>query len=139
MLTINKQRPDIERGVNVGNDDFDVGAGDTLASTYSTVSGENSISTSLEKILIDCAHQRKNDDFRWLRPDGETQVQTIPKQVLRIQLQPREQIVEVPIVLHFEQLVQKSTVLIAEAVVQVLRVDIQYVDKECFSSHGGDP
>ena len=58
------------------------------------------------KELIDCAHQRKNDDLRWLRPDGETQVQTIPKQVLRIQLQPREQIAEVPIVLHFEQLVE---------------------------------
>ena len=40
------------------------------------------------------------------RPDGETQVQTIPKQVLRIQRQPREQIAEVPIVLHFEQLVE---------------------------------
>ena len=49
------------------------------------------------KDLIDCAHQRKNDDLRWLRPDGETQVQTVPKQVLRIQLQPREQIVGVPI------------------------------------------
>ena len=56
--------------------------------------------------LFDCAHQRKNDDLRWLRPAGETQVQTIPKQVLRIQLQPRERIVEVPIVLHFEQLVE---------------------------------
>ena len=42
---------------------------------------------------------------RW-RPDAETQVQTIPKQVFRIQLQPREQIVEVPNVLHFEQLVE---------------------------------
>ena len=70
------------------------------------------------KELIDCAHQRKNDDLRWLRPDGETQVQTIPKQVLRIQLQPREQIAEVPIVLHFEQLVENPQ-LIAEAVVQV--------------------
>ena len=58
------------------------------------------------KDLIDSAHQRKNDDLRWLRPDGETQVQTIPKQVLRIQLQPREQIVEVPVVMHFEQLVE---------------------------------
>ena len=56
------------------------------------------------KALIGCAHQRKNGDLRWLRPDCETQVQTIPKQVLRIQLQPREQIVEVPIALHFEQL-----------------------------------
>ena len=46
-------------------------------------------------------------------------MQTIPKQVLRIQLQPREQIVEVLIVLHFEQLVPKNTVVIAEAVVQV--------------------
>ena len=44
--------------------------------------------------------------FRCLRPDGETQVQTFPKQVLRMQLQPRVQIVEVPIVLHFEQLVE---------------------------------
>ena len=65
-------------------------------------------------------------------------MQTIPKQVLRIQLQPREQIVEVPIVLHFEQLGQKSTVVIAEAVVQVHRVDVLYVDEECSSSHGGD-
>ena len=40
------------------------------------------------------------------RPDGETQVQTILKQVLRIQLQPREHIVEGPIVLQFEQLVE---------------------------------
>ena len=56
------------------------------------------------KELNDCAHQRKND-LRWLRPERETQVQTIPKQVLRIQLQPREQIAAVPIVLHFEQLV----------------------------------
>ena len=31
MLTINKQSPDIERGINVGNDDFDDGAGDTRA------------------------------------------------------------------------------------------------------------
>ena len=31
VLTINKQSPDIERGINVGNDDFDVGAGDTRA------------------------------------------------------------------------------------------------------------
>ena len=52
------------------------------------------------KDFIDCAHQRKNDDHRCLRPDSETQVQTIPEQVLRIQLQPRE------IVLHFEQLVE---------------------------------
>ena len=29
MLTINKQSPDIESGINVGNDDFDVGADDT--------------------------------------------------------------------------------------------------------------
>ena len=64
------------------------------------------MSTSLARNFIDCAHQRKNDDPRWLRPDGETQVQTIPKQVLRIQLQRREQIVEVPIVLNFEQLVE---------------------------------
>ena len=49
------------------------------------------------KDIVDSAHQRKNDDPRWLRPDGETQVQTISKHVLRIQLQPREQIVEVPI------------------------------------------
>ena len=28
------------------------------------------------KDLIDCGHQRKNDDLRWLRPDDETQVQT---------------------------------------------------------------
>ena len=62
------------------------------------------------KELVDCAHQRNNDGLRWLRPDGETQVQTIPKQVLRIQLQPREQIVEVPIVLHFEQLVESPQV-----------------------------
>ena len=48
------------------------------------------------KDLIDCAYQSRNDDLRWLRSDGETQVQTIPKQVLRIQFQPREQIVEVP-------------------------------------------
>ena len=61
------------------------------------------MSTSLER--IGCAHQRKDDDLRWLRPDGETQVQTIPKQMLRIQLQPREQM-EVPIVLHFVQLVE---------------------------------
>ena len=80
------------------------------------------------KDLIDCAHQRKNDDLRWLRPDGETQVQTIPKQVLRIQLQPREQIVEVPIFVD-------NPKLIAEAVVQVPRVDVQHVDKECSSSH----
>ena len=50
------------------------------------------------KELIDRAHQRKNDDLRWLRPDGETQVQTIPK--------PREQTVEVTIVLHFEHLAE---------------------------------
>ena len=62
------------------------------------------MSTSLER--IGCAHQRKNDDLRRLRPDGETQVQTFPKQVLQIQRQPREQIVEVPIVMHFEQLVE---------------------------------
>ena len=53
----------------------------------------------------------------------------------RIQLQPREQIVEVPIVLHFEQLVENSQL---EAVVQVHRVDVQYVVKECSSSHGGE-
>ena len=58
------------------------------------------------KELIGCAHQRKNDDLRWLCPGGQTQVQTIPKQVLRIQLQPREQIVEVPIVLDCEQLLK---------------------------------
>ena len=57
-------------------------------------------------------------------------MQIIPKQVLRIQLQQREQIVEVPTVLHVEQLVENPQ-LIAEAVVQVLRVDVQYVDKEC--------
>ena len=70
---------------------------------FECVTGD-SMSTSLE--LIDCAHHRKNDDLRWLRPDGETQVQTIPKHVLRRQLQPREQIAEVPIVLHFEQLLE---------------------------------
>ena len=90
------------------------------------------------KDLIDCAHQRKNDDLWRLRPDGETQVQTMPKQVLRMQLQPREQVAEVPIVLYIEQLVEKSTVVIAEASVQVLRVDVQCVDKECSSCHGGD-
>ena len=58
------------------------------------------------KECIDCAHQRKNDDLRWLRPDDETQVQTIPKKVLRIQLQKCERIVEVPIVLHLDQLVE---------------------------------
>ena len=31
-----------------------------------------------------------------------------------------------------------STVVIAEAVVQVPRVDVQCVDRECSSSHGGD-
>ena len=31
VLTINKQSSDTERGINVGNDDFDVGAGDTRA------------------------------------------------------------------------------------------------------------
>ena len=58
----------------------------------------DSMLTSLGKILL-IAHIR-------LRSDGEVQVQTIPKQVLRIQLQPRERIVEVPIVLHFVQLVE---------------------------------
>ena len=29
VLTINKQSPDIECEIDVGNDDFDVGAGDT--------------------------------------------------------------------------------------------------------------
>ena len=57
------------------------------------------------KDLIDCAHQRKNDDLRRLRPDGETQVQTMPKQVLRMQFQPREQVAEV---LLIEQLVENS-------------------------------
>ena len=54
-------------------------------------------------------------------------MQTIPKQMLRIQLQPHEQMVDVPIVLAFRAACQKSIVLIAE-VVQVLRVDVQYVD-----------
>ena len=40
MLTINKQSPDIERGTKVGNDDFDVGAGDTPSVRYSSVSEE---------------------------------------------------------------------------------------------------
>ena len=53
-------------------------------------------------------------------------MQTNPKQVLRIQIQPREQLVEVPIVLHFEQLVEKSTVVTAEAVVQVHRVNVRH-------------
>ena len=51
---------------------------------------------------------------------SKTHVQTIPKQVRGIQLQPREQVVEVLIVLHFEQLVE-NPVLIAETVVQVPR------------------
>ena len=66
-------------------------------------------------------------------------MQTIPKQMLRIQLQPHEQMVEVPIVPAFRAVCRKSSVLIAEVVVQVLRVDVQYVDEECSSSHGGDP
>ena len=37
VLTINKQSPDIEREINVGNDDFDVDACDTR---YSSVSQE---------------------------------------------------------------------------------------------------
>ena len=86
------------------------------------------MSNSLER--IGCAHQRENDDLRRLRPHGETQVQTIPKQVLRIQLQPREQIVEVPVVSACRAACRKSTVVIAEAVVQVECVDAQYVDKE---------
>ena len=85
------------------------------------------------KEFIDCAHQRKNDDLRCPRPGGETQVQTIPKQVLRIQLQPREQVVEVPIVSAFRAACRKSTVVITEAVVQV-----PYVDKDCSSSYGED-
>ena len=65
-------------------------------------------------------------------------MQTIPKPVLRVPLQPREQIVEVPIVSAFRAACRKPIVVIAEAVVQVPRVDVQYVDKECSSSHGGD-
>ena len=34
--------------------------------------GGDSMSTSLDR--VGCAHQRKNDDLRWLRPDAETQV-----------------------------------------------------------------
>ena len=80
----------------------------------------DSMSTSMERIR--CAHQHKNDDLWWLRPDGETQVQTTPKQVLRIQLRPREQIVAVPFV-------ESPTIVIAEAVVQVPRAGVQHVDK----------
>ena len=90
------------------------------------------------KDLIDCAHQRKNDDLRWLRPDDETQAQTIPKHVLRIQLQPREQIVESAVCTAVRAACRKSTVVIAEAVVHVHRVVVWYVDEECSSSHGGD-
>ena len=48
---------------------------------------------------------RKNGNLRWLRPDDETQVQ-IPRHVARIQLQPRDQIVEVLIVQHFVEVPQ---------------------------------
>ena len=73
-----RESPDITDGVDVGNDDLD-------DETHSMT--------------------RENDDLLWLRPDDKTQVQTIPKRVRGIQLQPREQVVEVLIVLHFEQLV----------------------------------
>ena len=114
MLTINKQRPDIERGINVGNDDFDVGAGDTRAWVIRVCQRRLDVNKS-GKELIDCAHQRKNDGLRWLRPDGESADCTA-----------------------FRAACRKSTVLIADAVVQVPRVDVQHVDKECSASHGGD-
>ena len=53
---------------------------------------------------------------------------TIPKLVLRIQNQTREQIVEAPTVLHSEQLVEVPKILTAEANLQVPRVDIQMVE-----------
>ena len=64
----------------------------------------------IHSISIECGRElngvHKNDDLRLLRPDDETQVKTIPKRVPGIQLQPREQIVEVPIVLHFVEVPQ---------------------------------
>ena len=63
----------------------------------------HSISIECERELKDV---HKNDDLRLLRPDDETQVKAIPKRVPGIQLQPREQIVEVPIVLHFVKVPQ---------------------------------
>ena len=102
MLTINQQSPDFERGINVGNDDFDAGAGEREVSEC--VRGD-SMSTSLER--IGCAHQNARmiifgDCVQTMRRRSRQ----FRKQVLRIQRQPREQIAEVPIVLHFEQLVE---------------------------------
>ena len=51
---------------------------------------------------------------------------------------PREQIAEVPDCTHFEQLIENAQLWLREAVVQVPRVDVHYVDKERSSSHGGD-
>ena len=64
----------------------------------------DSMSTSLDRNQLIAHTNARMMIFGDCCPDGETQVQTIPKQVLRIQFQPREQIVEVPTLLHFEQL-----------------------------------
>ena len=62
----------------------------------------DSMSKSLEK-NIDCAHQRKMIFGDCVQTTRRRQFRN---KWLRIQLQPREQIVEVPIVLHFDQLVE---------------------------------
>ena len=63
MLTINKQSPDIERVINVGNDDFDVGADDSRASGIRVCQMRLDVN-KCGKEFIGCAHRRKNDDLR---------------------------------------------------------------------------
>ena len=66
----------------------------------------DSMSASPGKELIDCAHQRKNDDLRCpasrRRDSGADNSETSASATTSA----REQIVEVPIVMHFEQLVE---------------------------------
>ena len=60
-------------------------------------------------------------------------MQTIPKQVLSKQLQPREKKDRGSAdCAAFRAACRKFTVVIAEAVVLVPRVDVQYVDKKMF-------
>lgn len=57
-------------------------------------------------------------------------VQTIEKQIPRIELRAQERIVEVPTTLQVEQPVEVPQVLIAEQIRQVPEPEVQYVDRE---------
>ena len=96
LVRIRKQSPDIAGGADVNEDDLDARAG-CQGIVFGCTTDENEdiaplthlITTRLRKRLSDV---RKNDDLRWFRPNGETQIIDFPvtmrRQVAAIQIVP---------------------------------------------------